>query len=514
MYLYKFDKHLDKPLDSVEKLLSDLPTLESQNILKALHNDSTFDWEMFVRTVRSSSFGLERIEGEVTNMVKIECESGYGFIHKATVIDKTGKETNVVMKQLKPSIMRLETLRMFAKEFILSLYLGLSQTSEDDFIKCIGYCYSDNRFHIVYEKADSDLFLMLRATHFLDDIQKERILLVMYHIIRNLHNHHIVHFDIKPENFLYCIESQNDKYITKVKMADFGSSCLMSHLEFNNGTVEYMLPSFITKDENPILSDIFAYCVSYINCFGDYAKVKNNAKIFTLVNNSSKLSPFGKLVHEILREFKIAFNRRSKVNSVVLEKWLTLDWEIPREIPYFPRCIPELSYQYSSMLLDCVPNFKLIRFLNKELKDVSDVVHDINYKGKYLDVMKEPFNLMVINHQYGSNKGLYVIYNNPFKVQEFIKYILESTYEPNYDIFPLVYTKDKTREVSKITLPDIYQEESDLDDLLVVLNSNNNTSRKIKESKHKIAILKNQDSYLVLYPDELYLKIFLRENEL
>uniref|UniRef100_A0A6B2LD91 Protein kinase domain-containing protein n=1 Tax=Arcella intermedia TaxID=1963864 RepID=A0A6B2LD91_9EUKA len=84
-------------------------------------------------------------------------------------------------------------------------------------------------------------------------------------ILSHIHQQHIIHRDIKPENIL-LLSGDNDK--KKVKLADFGSSCVLQgedeKVSRMIGTLEYFAPEMLAEEPYGKAVDMWALGVT---CF-------------------------------------------------------------------------------------------------------------------------------------------------------------------------------------------------------------------------------------------------------
>ena len=507
-------KVINQPKNIVECLIDNLHTqiseIKLQNIIAALYNNKSFEWSLFVQTIQEHSlFPANKIPCNLENKASQFETGGSGIIRKASLLLSESSRVNVVMKQLKFTATSDDGYRNFAKEFIIAQYLSI--LNEQCFIKSYGFIGDENDFHIIYEEADNDMFLLLQTQHFATIECKEQILSNMLAAIVKLHNLGFVHVDIKPENFLYQI---TDDQKTRIMIADFGAVSMISNPDIQYGTHGYRLTDYLLShpitNNNPLLVDIFAFCITYLNSFANVAIVNHT---YMRIKSLDARIPTSKAASKVIDILLIFMNiNYAKMFHLTSLNKIYSQWEELITIINGNETIDKnLRHQYNCSKLTVTPNFKLIRFLHQGLSqnDLTDLMTDINHYGKYFDLLDNHFGLMVIN-----SKGLKVIYNNKCKLQEFLEYVTVGKYNPKWDLFPLTYSIKNVHLLSSC-LEKVHEfvcKFSDIEEAIKEINKNEEFGTFVKESKYKVTVVKNQqDDYYVLYPEVSYLNLFLQE---
>lgn len=122
----------------------------------------------------------------------------------------------------------------------------LKKVDHPNVVKIFEFFESTNYFHIVMEMCDGKrLFNKIIDLGGVSERRTADILFQLMSALRYLHNHGIVHRDIKSENIMY--NGRNAKII------DFGTSRFfdpLKHMGELKGTVYYVAPEVITKKYN------------------------------------------------------------------------------------------------------------------------------------------------------------------------------------------------------------------------------------------------------------------------
>ncbi len=145
----------------------------------------------------------------------------------------------------------------------------LDKCSTGNIVVVLDFFRSGSRYYIVTEKIyaspidPNDIAAM-------GNEQKLLIMKIILHCIKSLHEHHIVHGDIKPDNILF---KKTEKGMYTAKIIDFDSSFLEEdppHEDVIQGDLIYLAPeSFlaIAGEESKLTRkiDVFAgYSVSSV----------------------------------------------------------------------------------------------------------------------------------------------------------------------------------------------------------------------------------------------------------
>jgi serine/threonine protein kinase len=124
----------------------------------------------------------------------------------------------------------------------------------------------------------------------IDIKQAKKIISYLIESIEFLHNHKIIHGDIKLENIILLIE--NDK-ITGIKLIDYGL-CLFNvvdHVKKKSGTLDYLPPETLNNNIISYSNDIWSLGITYLFLISNenYSKVvKENNKYNVIINYSNE----------------------------------------------------------------------------------------------------------------------------------------------------------------------------------------------------------------------------------
>lgn len=130
----------------------------------------------------------------------------------------------------------------FTVEDVCKELAVVAETNLAEYFCCVhGYCIvSDETVWLVLERAAGDM-LNLRAPLFSQPIVEQiSVLLEFARPVAYLHNHsHVVHRDIKPQNFLYVVKRG------LVVLADFGHAKDLAIVGNSETTINYSAPEVL-----------------------------------------------------------------------------------------------------------------------------------------------------------------------------------------------------------------------------------------------------------------------------
>ena len=153
---------------------------------------------------------------------------------------------------------------------------------------------------------------------------KQKIALDIITSVKEIHNHKIIHGDIKTNNFVYHQSSNFDK--SKVKLIDLGVSyndcddnCI--NIDYHVGTDGYMAPEQL-KGKIHYNSDIYSVAVTIIEVWngdiwlsGDSFKVCRNEVLRSLRKIESKYKEIGKMLRKCL---SLDYLKRPKLKDLLI----------------------------------------------------------------------------------------------------------------------------------------------------------------------------------------------------
>jgi serine/threonine protein kinase len=132
----------------------------------------------------------------------------------------------------------------------------------DQVIKILGYYAMDTSFCILFEPGACDLFTRIEDHGPLTEPAAKSIFFDLFTAVSRLHEHHIVHRDIKLEN-LIVVDSG------AVKLADFGLAEVLppgAKLRSRRGFYRYWAPEVILAKPQDEKVDIWALGISLFAC--------------------------------------------------------------------------------------------------------------------------------------------------------------------------------------------------------------------------------------------------------
>lgn len=148
-------------------------------------------------------------------------------------------------------------------------YNELNKCATGNIVTVIDFFRFGSRYYTVTEKVDAAKIDPMEIFRLGLD-QKILIMKIILHCVNTLHENHIVHGDIKPDNILFKV-TKKGKYTAKI--IDFDSSFLESSPPKNEdefqGDLVYLAPEsflFIAEEEGGVLStkiDVFALGVLF-----------------------------------------------------------------------------------------------------------------------------------------------------------------------------------------------------------------------------------------------------------
>lgn len=200
-------------------------------------------------------------------------KGGTGEVYRA--IHKPSSKT-VALKIFSPDVLtRKNSLTQWNSEAKFHCPL-----KHDNIIRCYDFFVDDDQGYLVMEHVDG-CNLRQCIEHCSDCLEggepqfshlMDTALKICQGLIY-LHDHHIVHGHIKPENILVSREVVGpSKTHKQVKISDFGKAGLMkgffrSSVYVKGGTLKYMAPEQISRKRATVRSDIFSLGITLYELF-------------------------------------------------------------------------------------------------------------------------------------------------------------------------------------------------------------------------------------------------------
>ena len=276
----------------------------TKNIIKSIGMASITEFYEFLEPIGSGRFGIVR-----------------EAIHKTT----NKKVAIKVLKKIKMKQIDYESIRN--ENEILRL------CQHPNIIKVYDLFENSEYFFIVMEKAEGgDLFSYLENLSF--KINEERAKIIIKSIsnaIQYLHNHGIIHRDVKAENIM--IYSTKD--LSSVKIIDFGLAKMIGENQKSEepfGTVGYVSPEILLRIPYGKCVDIWCLGIlSFLLLFGflPFEGISEEQTALNTVQNKIEFSnkKFD-LVSDDAKDFILKLlekdcNKRITINEVLKHKFLS-----------------------------------------------------------------------------------------------------------------------------------------------------------------------------------------------
>lgn len=170
---------------------------------------------------------------------------GKGNNSKVLLVEDLEDKKNVVIKLM---------LKKELEEVLINEYNILKELDEEGIIRSFSYekATSVEPALLTFEFVDGKSLKELFYENSLDKITLLEMFLKLAYTLKYVHEKSIIHSDIKPENIL--ISKTN-----KVKLIDFGIAMKSYEKDKGFGTLKYMSPERLLKEEFDIRTDIYSY---------------------------------------------------------------------------------------------------------------------------------------------------------------------------------------------------------------------------------------------------------------
>lgn len=213
--------------------------------------------------------------------------------------------------------------------------------------------YGSNLCYMVMEKCTSNLFRYLEKIPGLNEISLGKVFFQMLIAVKHLHVFHIVHRDVKPDNFLVGGEDGNT-----VKLTDFGLSAAIpkegGRLTGECGTAPFMSPEMLQGKPYDEKTDIWSFAVVvYCLLFGRFP-FKTNKGIRhsgemkrAITDPESSISFRGKCTCQAVAFSMLLFNRDpvarpSAERAMELSYMKAVQKKDHASVPYKLHCLSDI----------------------------------------------------------------------------------------------------------------------------------------------------------------------------
>lgn len=214
-------------------------------------------------------------------------------------------------------------------------YLMKCVESHKNIIQVFSFVQFDSQnFGIVMENGGVELLHILNIQGFFDEMKIYKLLVEMTNGISFMHQHKIIHRDIKLENCVVNVEKDN---FTSVKWIDFGLACFCNEIQSNKvGSLHYMAPEVWNHETYDERIDIWSlgictFCMISCRhpfevpdiCCETFRQFKNdNLKIFDIFQNcSSNPFSYSSKFFQLL-EFMLTFEKDLRIWSGQIQAFL------------------------------------------------------------------------------------------------------------------------------------------------------------------------------------------------
>lgn len=176
-----------------------------------------------------------------------------------------------IVSNLKICLKKIE-FSSHLKDFIYNEISVHQQINSEYVAKLYGWFKTDHNLYLMLEYVDIDMFDFITN---MPELNESKILKYLKNIakcIQHIHNHNIIHRDIKLENLLLC------KQTDIIKICDFGLATYMNNMICTDvGTHNYTAPELKYQGYYDHKYDIYAFgIVAYLLMYKSFPKFTNN----------------------------------------------------------------------------------------------------------------------------------------------------------------------------------------------------------------------------------------------
>jgi calcium-dependent protein kinase len=190
--------------------------------------------------------------GRTRDKYDLDCTSdllGYGSFGK--VLNGRNKVTGSVcaVKQIEKTLRNRAGSVCVVKQIEKEIEI-MQRLNHPHIVKLLNHFEDENCYYIAMELcAGGKLIDFIARGHHYRESDTATIMQQVFSAVEHLHERHIVHLDLKPDNMLFEMRNPIDPISqNRVKLIDFGISCNCSFgqpLRKSAGTPEYMAPEVI-----------------------------------------------------------------------------------------------------------------------------------------------------------------------------------------------------------------------------------------------------------------------------
>eukprot|EP01080_Neovahlkampfia_damariscottae_P006188 gene6188-10195_t len=259
MQSINYNHRIQQSKEKLHQLLRSIKGLNKKEIETLEKCSNAENYEIIKRLTKSSDATIFQVKRKTDNM--------------ELVMKKLEIEDMQFNNSLKEVVLLMKLHHPFICE-IIDFFVDSTADEEDEFFT----------FSIIMPMYKSDLYQYIKKNPNLSEKEIERIIVDICYGIQYIHNEHVIHRDLKPQNIFLTDD-------LKVKIADFGLSCQSSFKTLKKtlcGTKLYAAPEVLEDVGYNYTCDLFSLGGIIYDLISK-VKLKSPLSIISLKNEQQKL---------------------------------------------------------------------------------------------------------------------------------------------------------------------------------------------------------------------------------
>ena len=192
------------------------------------HSPTSLPGQLEVPQRMQKWFPAQNANQNVRKRFKWHKEIGYG---------ETGSVHFVTYQDQRCALKKVDRNYQFAEMLFITEARVLSKLRHRGVIGFVDVFLDEKYFYLVMERADFDLFHMMKASGPWDENKTRTITFALFEVVAYLHSKNLVHRDLKPENIVFCRDD-----LANPKLIDFGDATMVENDKIYTELSTYTFP--------------------------------------------------------------------------------------------------------------------------------------------------------------------------------------------------------------------------------------------------------------------------------